>query len=158
MKDIIRELRNNYERGFDFLFQQIDEASDAAWQSKAGKCAYWQHIYHAFVCVDRFVLPADAKIDIGPETLEVAMFRETPKAPLSKDVVRQIGKAAKAHADAWIDGLQDEDLAKKNEGLSGRRGTDVSNGTTFASLIGHNFYHVGCNDTTLREGGHLGVY
>jgi hypothetical protein len=28
----------------------------------------------------------------------------------------------------------------------------------FSSLIAHNFYHVGCNDTTLRENGHPGVY
>ncbi|MDR3265886.1 MAG: DinB family protein [Synergistaceae bacterium] len=158
MKDIVRELRNNYERGFDFLFRQIDEASDAVWQAKAGKWVYWQHIYHAFVCVDRFVLPANAEPDAGPAGLDIAMFKETPKEHLSKDVVRQIGRTAKAHADAWIDGIEDADLPKKHEGLSQRRGTDVSNAVVFASLIGHNFYHVGCNDTTLRESGHLGVY
>ena len=51
MQDIVKEFRKNYERGFGFLFQQIEEASDDVWKAKAGKWYYWQHLYHTFPCV-----------------------------------------------------------------------------------------------------------
>ncbi|GHS97472.1 hypothetical protein AGMMS50276_17590 [Synergistales bacterium] len=160
MKGIIEELRKNYERGFGFLFQQIEEASDDLWKARAGQCSYWQHVYHAFVCVDYFTLPVGADLDPGPGTLKVAMFEELPESgnPLSKDAVREFGKRKKAQADAWLDGLNDDDLPKKHEGCSARRKTEVTNGMMLSNLIAHNFYHVGCNDTTLRENGRSGVY
>ncbi|MDR1978517.1 MAG: DinB family protein [Synergistaceae bacterium] len=158
MKDIVGELRKNYERGFGFLFQQIEEASDEAWKAKAGKWHYWQHVYHAFACVDFFILPVGGNIDLGPGSIDIAMFKESPKEVLSKDVIREFGKAKKASADAWLDGLTDEALAQKHEGSSARRNMDVTNGMVLSNLIAHNFYHVGCNDTILREKGHLGVY
>ncbi|MDR1621321.1 MAG: DinB family protein [Synergistaceae bacterium] len=158
MQDVVKELRKNYERGFGFLFQQIEEAPDEAWKAQAGKWYYWQHLYHAFVCIDFFILPAGGSVDLGPGSLDVAMFKESPKEVLSKDAVREFGKAKKAQADAWLDKLADEDLAQKHEGSSSRRNMDVTNGMVLSNMIAHNFYHVGCNDTVLRENGHLGVY
>ncbi|MDR2529849.1 MAG: hypothetical protein LBD04_12675 [Synergistaceae bacterium] len=158
MKEIVGELRKNYERGFGFLFQQVEDASDKVWVAKAGKFAYWQHLYHAFVCVDFFILPAGKEMDLGPSTREVAMFAELPGKPLSKEVIHEFGKKKKAEADAWLNALKDEDLPKKHEGASLRRNMEVTVGMTLSNMIAHNFYHVGCNDTTLRENGHPGVY
>ena len=158
MKDLVNGLKSNCERAFDFLFQQIDEASDAVWEAKSGKLLYWQHIYHAFVCVDFFVAPIDGVMDPGPGTIDIAMFRDFPDKPLSKEEVHGYGLKKKAQAYSWIDGLDDSDLAKKNEPNSERRKMDVSNGMVVSGLAGHCFYHIGCNDSILRENGHAGVY
>ena len=158
MKDLVNGLKGNCERAFKFLFQQIDEASDAVWKAKSGKMFYWQHIYHAFVCVDLFIAPPDGAIDPGPGSMDIAMFKEFPDQPLSKEAVREYGLKKQAQAYAWIDGLDDSDLAKRNEASSERRKMDVSNGMVMSSLAGHIFYHIGCNDSILRENGHPGVY
>ena len=158
MKELVNGLKSNCERGFNFLFQQIDEASDAVWAAKTGKMLYWQHIYHAFVCVDFFIAPPDGAMDPGPGTIDIAMFKDCPTSPLSKETVREYGLKKKAQAYAWIDGLDDADLTKKNEANSERRKMDVSNGMVVSGLAGHFFYHIGCNDSILRENGHAGVY
>jgi uncharacterized damage-inducible protein DinB len=158
MRNIVKELRKNYERGFGFLFQQIEEASDDAWKTQAGKWYYWQHLYHVFACIDFFILPPGANADPATGSIDDAMFMESPKEALSKHTVREFGKVKKAQADAWFDALTDEDLAQKHEGSSARRNMEVTNGMVVSNLIAHNFYHVGCNDTVLRQHGHLGVY
>ena len=158
MKDLVNGLKSNCERGFNFLFEQIDEASDTVWKAKSGEFLYWQHIYHAFACVDFFVAPPGTAIDPGPGTIKIAMFRDFPDQPFSKETIREYGLKKKAQAYEWIDGLDDADLTQRNEGNSERRKMDVSNGMVMSSLAGHLFYHVGCNDSILRENGHEGVY
>ena len=158
MNDIVKDFRYNYERGFDFLFKQIEEASPEVWNGSAGRFHYWQHIYHAFACIDFFILPPGQNGDLGSYSLEVVMFREIPKEVPSKDVIREYGKKKKANADAWLDSLSDEDLVKRHEGMSSRSDETISNASVLSSINVHNFYHVGCNDTTLRENGHEGVY
>ena len=158
MKELVNGLKANCERGFNFLFQQIDEASDDVWNAKYGRFTYWQHIYHVFACVDFFIGASGAAMDTGPGTMDIAMFRESPEQPLSKETIREFGLGKKAQAFAWIDGLDDSDLAKKHEGSSERRKMEVNNGMAFIGVIWHIFYHVGCNDTTLREHGHAGVF
>jgi len=158
MKDLVNGLKSNCERGFNFLFQQIDEASDVVWKAKGGKLIYWQHIYHVFACVDFYATLSGGAMDPGPGTIDIAMFKDFPDQPLSKEKVREYGLKKKAQAYAWLDGLNDSDLAKKNVPNSERRKMDVSNIMAVSSLIGHLFYHIGCNDTILRENGHAGVY
>jgi len=158
MKDLVNGLKSNCERGFNFLFQQIDEASDAVWKAKSGRLLYWQHIYHAFACVDFFAALPGAAMDPGPGTIDIAMFKDFPDQPLSKEEIREYGLKKKAQAYAWIDGLDDSDLVKRNEANSERRKMDVNNGMVMSGLAGHCFYHVGCNDSILRENGHDGVY
>jgi uncharacterized damage-inducible protein DinB len=97
-------------------------------------------------------------MDPGPGSIDVAMFKDFPTQPLSKEAVREFGLKKKAQAYAWIDSLDDSDLPKKHEGSSERRKMEVNNGTVLSGLAGHFFYHIGCNDTTLRENGHPGVY
>ena len=158
MKDLVNGLKSNCERGFNFLFQQIEEASDAVWKAKSGKLAYWQHIYHAFACVDFFVTPASEIIDPGPGTIDIVMFEDCPDHPLSKEIVREYGLRKKDEAYSWIDGLDNADLVKRNEGNSKRRKMDVSNVMVLSGLAGHLLYHVGCNDSILRENGYTGVF
>ena len=158
MKDLVNGLKKNCVRAFDFLFQQIEEASDDVWKARGGEFLYWQHVYHAFYCVDFFAASPGGTMDPGPGTASVAMFHEFPGTPLSKEPVREFGKKKQAQAYAWIDGFEDSDLAKKNESNSERRKMDVSNGMVISGLAGHLMYHVGCNDTTLRENGRSGVY
>ena len=158
MKTVVEEMKANYERGIGFLFKQIDEASDEVWKTAKGKMGYWQHIYHAFACFDFFILPAGQGMDPGPATVDAAMFRETPREIPSKEAVREYGKKQKERADAWLNALKDEELGLKHEGFSSRKNEEMSNGRVLSNLVAHNFYHVGCNDTILREAGHPGVY
>jgi hypothetical protein len=158
MKDVVNAMKGGCEMGFGFLFKQIDEASDAVWKAKDGKILYWQNIYHAFACVDFFVAPPDVGMDPGPGTIDIIMFKDSPATPLSKEAVREYGQKKKAQALAWIDGLDDAALAKKHEGFSKRRGMELSNAAVLYGLGGHIMYHVGCNDTMLREKGQSGVF
>jgi len=96
-------------------------------------------------------------MDPGPGTIDIAMFKDFPDQPLSKETVREYGLKKKVQAYAWIDGLDDSELAKKNEASSERWKMEVSNGMVISGLAEHLFYHVGCNDTILRENGHPGV-
>ena len=158
MKELVNGLKKNCERGFGFLLTQIDEASDAVWMAKSGDLKYWQHIYHAFACVDLFITPVGEITDPGPGTVDIIMFDECPDHPFSKEVVREYGLKKMDEAYTWIDGLDDSDLAKRNEGNSKRRKIDVSNVMALSGLAGHLLYHVGCNDSILRENGYSGVY
>ena len=158
MNDIVKEMRGSYEKGFDFLFRQIDECTDEVWNAATGNFHYWQHIYHAFACVDFFILPPGGGIDAGPYSFEVVMFREAPENAPSREVIREYGKRKKAAADAWIDGLKDADLPLRHEGFSSRKNADLSNATVLSNLATHNYYHFGCNDSILREHGFPGLY
>jgi len=158
MKDLVNGLKNNCEKGFNFLLKQIDVASDAVWTAKSGKIKYWQHIYHAFACVDFFVTPANEIIDLGPGTIDIVMFEDCPDNPLSKEIIREYGLRKIDGAYAWIDGLEDADLAKRNEGNSIRKKMDINNVMVISGLAGHLLYHVGCNDSILRENGYEGVF
>ena len=158
MKDLVNGLKSNCERAFGFLFKQIDETPDDVWKSRSGKNFYWQHVYHAFACVDFFAPPPGGVMEPGPGTIDIAMFREFPSEPLSKETVCEYGLKKQAQAYAWIDGLDDSDLARRNESSSERRKMDMSNGMVLGGLASHTMYHVGCCDVTLRENGHPGVY
>ena len=158
MKDLVIGLKNNCERAFNFLFRQIEEASDVVWTAKSGKIIYWQHIYHAFACVEFFISPDSEIKDFGPGTVDIAMFNDYPDSPIPKEAIREYGLRKKDEAYVWIDGLDDTDLAKKNEGNSKRRNMDISNIMVISGLTGHLMYHVGCNDSILRENGFPGVF
>ncbi|MDR1741650.1 MAG: DinB family protein [Synergistaceae bacterium] len=155
---IASNLRANCDRGFDFLFKQIDEATDDVWTSKAGKWYYWQHIYHTFVCVDICLLPAGQNPDPGPGKTEWAFFKETPSETLSKETVRAYGKVQRDRANRWLDGLSDEAMSAQHEGWSARKSAEITNLMAVSNLVTHIFYHIGCCDTTLREHNHPGVY
>ena len=86
------------------------------------------------------------------------MFSEVPASAPSKETVREFGAVMKKKADEWIASLNDESLGLRHEGMTARKKAETCNGTVFASLCGHNLYHVGCLDSVLREHGLKGVY
>lgn len=158
MRNAVASIETYYERGMGFLFRLIDECPDELWGKKGGGFFYWQQLYHAFYCVDYFLLPAGSEFPEKPYSSAVAMFRETLDTVPAKDEIREYGAMMKAKADAWIAALDDGALGDRHEGMSERRKTEVTNAGVLTSLCGHNMYHVGCLDSVLRENGLKGVY
>lgn len=158
MRSAVTAMQGYYERGMEFLFRLVDECPDDLWKKKGGGFFYWQQIYHAFYCIDYFLLPPDGKMPEEPYGGAVAMFNEAPASAPSKETVKQFGTRMKTKADAWIASLDDGALGKRHEGMSVRRKEDVNNAAVFASLCGHTMYHVGCLDSVLRGHGLKGVY
>jgi len=158
MRTAVTSMETYYERGMGFLFKLIDECPDALWGERKGGFFVWQQLYHAFYCVDYFLLPPDGEMPEKPYGRAVAMFSEEADTPLSKDELRAFGKDMKAKADTWIASLDDAALGQRHEGMSARKKAEMSNAVVFASLCGHTMYHVGCLDSVLRESGLKGVY
>lgn len=157
MRDAVQALAGSFKRGSTLLFQLLEDCPDELWGEQGKGFPYWQHLYHTFHAMDFFVLPKDADFGARPCTADEAMFRSTPAKPLSKGELRSFGQRMKADADRWIQSVSDADLAKKHEGCSSRMGSDMTNATVLALLVGHNMYHIGCADTLRREAGLKGV-
>lgn len=158
MRDVVAPIESYYERGMGFLFRLIDECPDELWGKKGGGFFFWQQLYHAFYCVDLFLLPAGSELSEKPYGRAVAMLSETIDTVPSKDEIREYGREMKANADAWIAALEDGALGDRHDGMSERRKMELTNVSVLTSLCGHNMYHVGCLDSVLRENGLKGVY
>ncbi|NLK19951.1 MAG: DinB family protein [Synergistaceae bacterium] len=158
MRDVVASIESYYERGMGFLFRLIDECPDELWGKKGGGFFFWQQLYHAFYCVNYFLLPAGSELPEKPYGRAAAMLSETIDTVPSKDEIREYGREMKANADAWIAALEDGALGDRHEGMSERRKTELNNASVLTSLCGHNMYHVGCLDSVLRENGLKGVY
>ncbi len=158
MKNVVNGMKGYFDRGMEFLFRLVDECPDDLWTKKGGGFFYWQQVYHAFYCVDYFLLPPDGEMADEPYGRAVAMFSEVPPVPPSKETVREFGAVMKKKADEWIASLDDGALGLRHEGMTARKKAETCNGAVFASLCGHNMYHVGCLDSVLREHGLKGVY
>ncbi|MGI6783343.1 MAG: DinB family protein [Aminivibrio sp.] len=158
MRDVVASIESYYERGMGFLFRLIDECPDELWGKKGGGFFFWQQLYHAFYCVNYFLLPAGSELPEKPYGRAAAMLSETIDKVPSKDEIREYGREMKANADAWIASLEDGTLGNRHDGMSERRKTELNNASVLTSLCGHNMYHVGCLDSVLRENGLKGVY
>ena len=158
MRDVVASMESYYERGMGFLFRLIEECPDELWGKKGGGFFFWQQLYHAFYCVNYFLLPAGSELPEKPYGRAVAMLSETIDTVPSKDEIREYGREMKANADAWIASLEDGALGNRHDGMSERRKTELNNASVLTSLCGHNMYHVGCLDSVLRENGLKGVY
>ena len=158
MRDAVASIESYYERGMGFLFRLIDECPDELWGKKGGGFFFWQQLYHAFYCVNYFLLPAGSELPEKPYGRAAAMLSETIDKVPSKDEIREYGRELKANADAWIASLKDGALGDRHDGMSERRKTELNNAAVLTSLCGHNMYHVGCLDSVLRENGLKGVY
>jgi len=158
MGNTVDGIRQYYERGMTFLFRLVDECPDDLWGKKGGGFFFWQQVYHAFFCIDYFLLPPGEEIPGGAYGRAAAMLSEDCSVIPPKEEIRAFGMRMKEKADAWIDSLNDGSLGMRHEGMSARKGAEMSNGAVFASLCGHNMYHVGCLDSVLRENGLKGVY
>ena len=158
MRTAVIGMKTYFDRGMEFLFRLIDECPDDLWKKKGGGFFYWQQVYHAFYCVDYFLLPPESEMADEPFGRAVAMFSEIPASAPSKETVRKFGVSMKKKADEWIAFLNDEFLGLRHDGMSVRRKAEMNNGAVFVSLCGHTMYHVGCLDSVLREHGLKGVY
>ena len=58
MRTAVTSMETYYERGMGFLFKLIDECPEELWGERKGGFFVWQQLYHAFYCVDYFLLPS----------------------------------------------------------------------------------------------------
>jgi hypothetical protein len=159
-KTVVNGLAKNCEHGFNFLFQQIDAATDEVWGKKAGGYLYWQQIYHAFSAMDVF-LSSDGEPrseENPPIDRDFASLHKIADFSPDKETVRAFGERKKALFDRWVETLTDDALAAKQKKCSDLFGTDMSNASVLSLVHGHNLYHVGCCDAILRDNGHKGVF
>ena len=158
MRKAVSGMQGYYERGMGFLFRLAEVCPQDLWAGKGGGFRFWQQLYHAFWCVDYFLLPPDGSPPEKPFGRGVALFTEEPGRIPSREEILTFGNLMKARADEWIAGLDDMALGEVHAGFTSRKGSEITNAAVFTSLAGHIMYHVGCCDSVLRDNGIKGVY
>lgn len=157
-QDISNSLKGPIDNAFGLVGQFIDVCPDDLWVENTGGWPIWQQIYHSLGAIGFFLdAPGQSQEpDLVPGP--VAGLNEVGAKPLSKDQVRGTLKEARAKVDAFVAGLADQDLAKRNEPLFAKIKLEMSLAGTMASICGHTLYHLGSCDAALRNRGLKGVF
>ena len=154
---LVQMLKASCARNYGMLEKAIDACPDSAWSQKCGKLAFWQQAAHAFAAIDFFVRGKDdAPLHPGfsPETLDM---KNAAAQPLTRGEMKALISTMTAHAAHYFDSLKDEDLTKKHEGFSSRRGNDMPVLAVLNILIGHAMYHLAICDSVLRDNNLPGI-
>ena len=156
---IVQNLKNPLDRVSGMLEQFLEVCPDNVWNKTFAAWPVWRQWYHVFGSIDFFTqqeggpaTPAPLPPDAGHLTAEYT------GPALTKDQAKTFLAAAQKTADAYFAGLTDATLTAKNQGMSGRMNSDISNAETASMLAGHAFYHLGACDAALREHGMPGVF
>jgi hypothetical protein len=150
-------LKASFANNYGMLEKAIDACPDSAWIQKCGKLVFWQQAAHAFAAIDFFVRGKDdAPLDLGvrPEILDMKNIDATP---LTRAEMKALINKMMAHGVNYFDSLKDEDLTKKLEGFSSRRGMDITVLAGINILISHTMYHLAICDSVLRDNNLPGI-
>ena len=156
-REIVTALSGNFERSHGLYLQFMEQCPDKLWARTFGGWPLWQHVLHTYACIDLFTLQAGGQAVPLPVAEDLIALARVGSESVDKAPALDFMKVMKARADAYIAGLDDSMLAKKNEGFSGRRNMEFSHAQTMSILIGHAFYHFGTLDAALREEGLKGI-
>ena len=158
---VIDTFRQEFDRFHAFLELHIDVCpSDDIWREKTGNFAYWQHLMHAFSCVEFYAAPLGAPSlqTIYPESMARFKNTEEPQRPMTRDEMRSLATAVKKLANDFFATQSTETMPLKNDTMSKAMGKDCTNIQALIALIRHYNYHLGCCDAALRSHGLPGVY
>ena len=155
-RDIVMAVQAPFQHAYGLLERYIEVCPEDVWNEVNGGWPVWQQIYHAVTALDFFSGGTPGgRLPCDPETGSLARVAD---GTVSKKEVAALAAAAKARADAYIAGLEDTDLAAKNERLSQIMGMDVTHGGVVGMLASHTLYHLGSGDAALRDHGLKGVF
>jgi hypothetical protein len=158
-RQIVNEFAANFERVHGFYLQFLDQCPDGLWTKKFGAWPLWQHIVHAYGCIDYFVLQEGEAPTPSPcEADNILTFEFKAGAAVEKNALRAYVLTMKAKADAYIAGLTDAMLGESNAGFSARKQEARTHALTLSVLASHAYYHFGTLDTALREHGYKGIH
>lgn len=157
-KTATQSLEGNILHSFSLADQFLTTCPDEIWGKKFGGWPVWQQLFHAFSAVDFFLRAQEAAEEAPIFGPGVGELRDSTTEVPSKVIVQEFIVKVQAKVRAYIEGLDDAALGKKNEGLSSRMGRDVTHAATLGLLAGHTLYHLGSCDAALREHGLPGVF
>ena len=156
-KDILNGMVAIYDRVNGLVEKFIEIFPDKIWAEPKGKFPVWQHVYHSSSAASFFLAGERHKPVEASFVPAVGLFEESPPPPADKAAVAKFGKEVDAFVRAYLAKLSDADLAKTNDGLSGRINAPMSHSATITLLVGHIFYHFGHCDAALRDNGMQGL-
>ena len=156
---VIECFSEDFERAFGLLESQIDMCPEHLWESKAGGYPYWQHLLHAFACMEFYALPeGSGALTLTSEPFDVVLLTAAPERAMSKDEVRALAAKVGQAARAFIARQSIDTLNAAHPLMTQRRNKPQTMQHALMALGRHALYHVGCLDTFLREHTGKGVY
>ncbi len=154
---LVQILKGTFANNYGMLEKAIDACPDSAWSQKCGKLVFWQQAAHAYAAIDYFVRDKDGapfNSGVAPEVLDM---KNTGAKPLTRAELKALISKMTAYADKFFGSLKDEDLAKKHEGFSSRRGMDMPTLLVINIMLGHAMYHLAICDSVLRDNNLPGI-
>ncbi len=155
---VTESLSGGIERVFGLADAFIEACPEDIWGKKFGGWPVWQHLYHGFGSTVFFVLQEGEKELPAPFDPAVGGLKEVAQFTPSKDEIKVVSQKMKELVRAYVKGISDADLGKKNAGLSGRIGAEMTHAGTLSLIAGHLYYHFGACDAALRENGLKGIF
>lgn len=155
---IIDCFKEEFNRFFTLLEQQMDLCPDDLWNQKAGGFIFWQQHLHTLSCTFLYSMPDGGFFESLPYKPGVLMLSEEPDFTLTKDEMRGWAQKAKSAAHEFIDRQTVSSLTGRHQLMSSLLKRELTNQSALIALIRHLCYHLGCCDTALRDRGLGGVY
>lgn len=155
---VIDCFREDFERFFSLLKQQVEVCPDDLWATKAGGSIFWQQLLHAFACIELYALPEGEPSRQTLYPRDVVMLSATPDRTMTKAEMYSLAADVKLLADAFIAGQTAATLTARHSGLSKALGRELTNQHALLGLVRHACYHLGSCDAVLRDHGIAGVY
>lgn len=156
-QDIVRTLRGNVEFAFSLVGRFTEVCPDEIWNGKFGGWATARQLYHTLTAAEFFTRAPGAAPLPNPCADAGDLSAAEGRIP-GKTETEKFFAEVKTVVDAYMDGLDDAALTRRNEGVSAAIGRDTTHGNVMVLLAAHTLYHLGACDAALREKGLKGVF
>ncbi|MDR0826593.1 MAG: DinB family protein [Desulfovibrio sp.] len=156
----IQYFKDDVERFWGMMEQQIEVCPDALWNKKAGGFVFWQQILHSVGCAEIYALedPEPPLSVMSEYSTDVVMLNKEPDTKVSKTKLREVSDRVKKLVLTFLDGLTPQSISGQHERMTRRMGRLQTRQHAAQALIRHCGYHLGGCDAALREHGVKGVY
>ena len=154
----VKALSTSFGISCSLLKQFIKVCPKNIWEENFGGWPIWHQVYHALNAVDFFTMGAGLPASTPPLAEEAASLEAWAGDGLSQE--KMLGYAAEMEekGKAFLNSLNDAQLAQKNEALSKELGDETTYAAVIAMMSGHTLYHLGSCDAALRQHGLKGVF
>lgn len=143
-----------YQKGVNFAIERYEKflaiCSDDAWKEKAGGWTLAQQYYHGLVATNALLSSVSGELIENPDP-EAGMLEDKPNVMPDKSAAALFLANIKLGLAALFEKIDDATLLQKNEKISKKFGSEVSNAFVLELIPCHLLYHLGSCDAALRN-------